>query len=190
MPFILARNWWSLVVRGCVGIVLGIFAFAVPGATVQALVLLFGAYALVDGVVSLASAVGAANGHERWAAMLLEGVTGIIAAIATIAWPALTAFVLVYIIGAWAVVTGVAEIAAARHIRKHIAGEWLLGLAGVVSIVFGIVMFVEPLVGAFVVTVCFGVYALLFGVVLLALGLRLRRWQQERSGASARLAMS
>jgi uncharacterized membrane protein HdeD (DUF308 family) len=102
MMFVLARNWWSLVIRGIVGILLGIVAFIWPGVTLGALILLFGAYAFLDGIVNIAGAVRAAGADERWGVLLLEGIIGILAAMATIFWPAITALVLVYIIAAWA----------------------------------------------------------------------------------------
>ncbi|HVW07497.1 MAG TPA: HdeD family acid-resistance protein [Bryobacteraceae bacterium] len=189
MNFVLARDWWLLVIRGLVGIALGVLAFARPGATLGFLVLLFGAYALIDGAVSLTGAVRAVGAHERWGSLMFEGITGILAGIATFVWPLITAIVLVYIIAAWAVITGIAEIAAAIRLRRHITGEWLLGLAGVVSIIFGILVAAVPLAGAIVVTLWFGAYAFIFGAVLVALGFRLRHWQHGVPGSSAPVAI-
>jgi len=190
MALVLARNWWSLVIRGILGILLGILAFAWPGVTVRALVLLFGAYALIDGIVNLAGAVRAVGAHERWGALLLEGIIGIAAALVTIFWPAITALALVYVIAAWAIITGIAEIAAAIRLRRHVAGEWLLGIAGVLSIIFGLIIAAVPLVGAVVMAIWFGAYAFIFGLVLLALGLRLRRWHHRMPGSSVPLPVS
>jgi uncharacterized membrane protein HdeD (DUF308 family) len=176
MRVILARNWWSLVIRGIVAIIFGILTFVWPGITVTALVFLFAGYALVDGVVSLAGAVRAAEAHDRWGALLLEGIVGIAAAIATILWPGITALSLVYVIAAWAIITGVAEIAAAVRLRKHIHGEWLLALAGILSILFGVFVVAMPIAGALVIAIWIGAYALVFGVTLVALGFRLRSW--------------
>jgi uncharacterized membrane protein HdeD (DUF308 family) len=184
MTFALARNWWSLVIRGIVCIALGILAFARPGITLGALVLLFGAYAFINGVVSFVGAMRAAGTGERWGALLLEAVLCILAAAAAILWPALTAVALVFIIAAWAILTGVAEIAAAVRMRRHIRNEWLLGLAGVVSILFGVAIAAAPIVGAVVIAVWFGVYAFIFGFVLLALGIRLRHWTHGVPGTS------
>jgi len=146
---ILVTNWWSPLIRGLLAIVLALVAFTLPGITFGDVVLLFGAYAFIDGVVSLAGAWRAARAHERWGALVFEGVAGIAAAVITVVLPALTALVLVYIVAGWALVTGVLEIAAAIKLRKHIAGEWLLALSGVVSILFGLVAAVVPLAGAF-----------------------------------------
>ncbi len=185
MTFVLARNWWSLVVRGIIGVVLGVIAFAWPGVTIGALVLLFGAYALIDGVVNIVGAVRAVESHERWGVLLLEGVVGILAAVVTVFWPAITLFALVYVIAAWAIITGVAEITAAVRLRKHISGEWLLGLAGVLSMLFGVLMAALPVVGALVVALWFGAYTFIFGVVLIALGFRLRHWTHHIPGDTA-----
>ena len=132
MRIVLARNWWSLVLRGVLGILVGILTFVWPGITLTALVFLFGAYALVDGVVSIAGAIRAAESHERWGALLIEGIVGILAAAFTVLWPPITALALVYVMAAWAIVTGIFEIVAAVRLRKHITGEWLLALSGIV----------------------------------------------------------
>jgi uncharacterized membrane protein HdeD (DUF308 family) len=165
MRIILATNWWSLVIRGIVAILLGIVTFAWPGITLTALVFLFGAYALLDGVVSLVGVVRAAQAHERWGALLIEGFAGIAAAIVTVLWPPLTALALVYVIGAWAVVTGIFEMVAAVRLRKYIAGEWLLALTGIASLLFGILIMIAPIAGALVIALWVGAYAMVFGVL-------------------------
>jgi uncharacterized membrane protein HdeD (DUF308 family) len=184
MHIALARNWWSLVIRGIVAILLGILAFARPGITFSALVLLFGAYALIEGVLSIVGAMRAVSAHERWGALLFEGIIGVLAGLVTFFWPAITALALVYIIAFWAIVIGVAEIAAAVRLRKEIAGEWLLALAGVLSVLFGVIIAAVPLAGFVVVAIWFGAYAFLFGVVMLALGFRLRHWTHGIPGSS------
>jgi uncharacterized membrane protein HdeD (DUF308 family) len=176
MTFALAQNWWSLVIRGLVAILLGIVTFAWPGITVGALVLVFGAYALLDGVFSLIGAWRAGRAHERWGALIFEGIAGIITAAITVFWPAITALALVYIIAAWALVTGCLEIAAAVRLRQYISGEWLLVLGGIASIIFGIFAILLPLIGALAIALAIGVYATVFGVLLIALGFRLRSW--------------
>jgi uncharacterized membrane protein HdeD (DUF308 family) len=174
MRVALVRNWWSLVLRGILGIVLGLITFAWPGITLAGIVMLFGAYALIDGIFSIAGAVRAMQAHERWGVLVFEGIVGIGAAIVTIAWPAITAIALVYVIGAWALVTGAFEIAAAVRLRKYITGEWLLVLSGIASMVFGFLMLLVPVAGALVIALWFGAYALVTGVILIALGVRLR----------------
>jgi uncharacterized membrane protein HdeD (DUF308 family) len=181
MRVMLVRNWWSLVIRGVAGIFLGVVTFAWPGITLTALILLFGAYALIDGVVSIVGAVRAAEAHERWGALVIEGLVGIAAAIITVVWPAITAFALVCIISSWAIVTGVFELVAAVRLRKLISGEWLLALSGIASLLFGILVLIAPLAGALVIALWVGAYSLVFGVLLIALGLRLRSWGKALS---------
>src|SRR5881227_2291606 len=143
-------NWWALALRGLFGILFGFIAFTLPGVTLAALTLLFGAYALIDGILSLAAAFHAARLHQHWWALTLEGIIGIGAAGVTFIWPATTLFVLIYLIAAWAVITGILEIAAAIRLRNILVHEWLLALAGVASILFGILLFGAPGPGAVV----------------------------------------
>jgi uncharacterized membrane protein HdeD (DUF308 family) len=178
MRFALAKNWWSLVIRGFLGIAVGILTFLWPGITLLALVFLFAGYALVDGVVSLTGAMHAVAAHDRWGALLLEGIFGIAAAIITVLWPGITALSLVILVAAWAIITGIAEIAAASRLRRLISGEWLLVLAGIASIIFGVLIVAVPLAGALVIALWFGAYAMVFGVLLVVLGFRLRTWDR------------
>jgi uncharacterized membrane protein HdeD (DUF308 family) len=180
MQVVIARNWWSLVIRGLVGILFGIITFAWPGITFAALVIVFGAYALLDGVFSLVGAVKAAQAHERWGALVFLGVTGIGAGVVTVLWPAITAFVLVCLIAAWAIVTGIFEITAAVRLRRYIEGEWLLALAGIASLVFGMLIIIAPLAGALVIAIWVGAYALVSGVMLVMLGIKLRSWGRRQ----------
>jgi uncharacterized membrane protein HdeD (DUF308 family) len=186
MRIALAKNWWSLVIRGIAGIVLGILTFAWPGITLVALVFLFAAYSLIDGVMSLIGAVRAAEAHERWGVLVLEGLVGIAAAVITVMWPAITTIGLVFVIAAWAVITGALEIGAAIHLRKVISGEWLLIVGGIASVLFGLLLVMMPVIGAVVIALWVGAYAFIFGVLLVALGFKLRSWGH---GLSTRGAM-
>jgi uncharacterized membrane protein HdeD (DUF308 family) len=174
MRVALARNWWSLVVRGLAGIAFGVITFLWPGITLTALVFLFAAYALIDGVMSIVGAVRAAERRERWGALVLEGVAGLAACALTVLWPAITVLALVIVIGAWAIVTGVLEIAAAIRLRQFISGEWLLALGGAASIIFGFLILFMPIAGALVVALWIGAYAFIFGIIEVVLGIRLR----------------
>ena len=174
MRIALATNWWALVIRGLAGIAFGILTFAWPGITLIALVFLFAGYSLVDGVMNIVGAVRAIEKHDRWGILVLEGIVGIGAAAITVFWPGITALALVYVIAAWAVVTGCLEIAAAIRLRRVISGEWLLVLSGALSLVFGILLVISPIAGALVIALWAGAYALIFGVIMMALGLRLR----------------
>jgi uncharacterized membrane protein HdeD (DUF308 family) len=178
MTFSLTINWWSVLIRGLLAILIGIVALALPGVTVTALVFLFAGYAFVDGVVSIIGAVRAVAAKERWGSLLIEGIAGIAAGVITVLWPAITALTLIYVIAAWAIVTGVLEITAAVRLRRHISGEWLLALSGVASVIFGVLVAAVPLAGALVLAVWFGAYEVVFGTLLVALGFRLRAWDK------------
>ena len=185
MTLVLANNWWSLVLRGLLALMLGILTLAWPGITVGALVLLFGAYALLNGVMSVVGAVTASRGHERWGFLVAEGVVGILAGILTFAWPAITLFILIYVIASWCIVTGALEIAAAVRLRKSISGELFLALAGAASILFGIMLMSFPVAGALAIGIWVGIYALIIGTMLIGLGLRLRSWTRSSLGPAA-----
>jgi len=177
---LLARNWWLVALRGVAGIIFGILAFVMPGITLATLILLFGIYALVDGVLDVIAAVrGGRRQEERWWALLIEGLVGIAAGIVALARPGLTAVVLLYLIAAWAIVTGVFELVAAFRLRHRITGELWLALSGVASIVFGVLIAMFPGAGALAVVLWIGAYAIVFGALLLGLAFRLRRWHEE-----------
>jgi uncharacterized membrane protein HdeD (DUF308 family) len=184
----LARNWWAIALRGLAGIIFGVLAFVVPGVTLAVLVLLFGAYALVDGIFNVMAAVSGRSGRQPWWMLLLEGVVSVAAGLVAFFMPGLTALALVYVISAWAFVTGVLEIAAAIRLRKVITNEWWLALSGVVSIVFAVFLAVAPGAGALALVFWIGAYALVFGVFLVALGVRLRRRHREASNEPVRRA--
>jgi uncharacterized membrane protein HdeD (DUF308 family) len=169
----LAKNWWAMSLRGLAGILFGIITFLAPGISLAALVLLFGAYAFADGVLAIVSAVRR-RGTDRWWLLLLEGLVGIAAGVLTILWPGITALALLYVIAAWALVTGAFEIAAAIRLRKAISGEWLLALSGVLSIALGVLLILAPGPGALALVIWIGAYAFVFGALLFALGLRLK----------------
>jgi uncharacterized membrane protein HdeD (DUF308 family) len=170
----LARRWWAILVRGIAAIVFGVLAFVLPGVTLAVMVLLFGAYAIVDGIFALVAAARGRAAGQPWWALVIEGVLSIAAGIVTFAWPGLTALLLLYVIGAWAIITGVLEVVAAVRLRKEITGEFWLALGGIASIIFGLALYVFPAAGALAVVLWTGVYAIMFGVFLVALSMRLR----------------
>lgn len=177
-----ANHWWLVALRGVLAILFGLACFFWPGPTVLVLVLLFGSYALVDGVFAIVAAIRSPRGHEQWWGLLLEGVAGIIAGLVTVLVPAITALALLFVIAAWALITGVLEIAAAIRLRREISNEWLLALSGVASIIFGAILFLFPGAGALAVIWTIGAYEMVFGVLLVALGVRLRVLQQRTHG--------
>lgn len=172
---LLARYWWVLVLRGFVAIGFGIVAYAWPGLTLATLVLLFGAFALVNGVFAVFGAFAGRGARDHWWLLLLEGLLGIGVGILTWRAPALTALALVLYIAAWALVTGVLEVVAAIRLRAEIEGEFWLGLAGLLSIGFGVLLMLSPGAGALALLWVIAAYAIVFGVLLILLGLRVRR---------------
>jgi uncharacterized membrane protein HdeD (DUF308 family) len=182
---VLARNWWAIAIRGIAAIIFGLCAFFIPGAALWALVILFGAYSLVDGVFAIVAAVRAAQSHERWGQLLLMGIFGVIIAAVTWFAPGLTALALLYVIAAWAIVTGVFELVAAFELRRHLTGEVWWVLAGLCSIVFGLFLIWRPAAGALAVLWIIGAYAIAFGIFLLGLAFRLRGHLQRLRAAGA-----
>lgn len=172
---LLATNWWALTIRGLVAILFGVFTFFQPGITLTALALLFGAYALLDGVFNIFSAIRGGPEHEKWWVLLLEGVVSLGAAAVTILWPGITVLALIYVLAAWCMITGLLEIVAAVRLRKFISDEWLLALAGIGSVLFGGLLITWPITGAVVVALWIGAYAIMFGAIMLFLSFRLRR---------------
>lgn len=185
---LLAKNWWALVLRGVAGIVFGILAFVMPVVTLAALVLLFGAYALVDGIFNIVAAATGGRGARPWWALLLAGLAGIGAGLVTFFMPGLTALALAYLIGIWAIVTGVLEIVAAVRLRKEIRNEWLLGLSGALAVAFGALLLFAPGAGALAMVLWIGAYALVYGALLVFLGFRLRGRRPEARDTTVRRA--
>jgi uncharacterized membrane protein HdeD (DUF308 family) len=172
---VLTGRWWAVLLRGILGVVVGLMALAWPGITLVALVLLIGAYAFADGILGLVAAFSRARpGTRRWP-LVLEAVLGIGVGLVTAFYPGITVIALLALIAAWSVVGGIVEIVEAVRLRKQIEGEWLLALAGALSVAFGVLVVLFPAAGALSIVWLFGVYAIAFGVVLIALALRLRR---------------
>ena len=176
---ILAESWWAVGLRGLLGIAFGLICLLVPAAAILALVLLFSAYMLVDGVLAIISGVKAARSGERWGLFMLEGVVDIAAGAVAFFWPAITAVAFVLLLAVWAIVSGGLMLTAAFTLNKE-HGRWWLALGGIASIVFGIVLIIAPVVGAVVLTWWLGAYALIFGVLLLVLAFQLHSKQEER----------
>lgn len=187
MVDVLARNAWLLVVRGIFAVIFGLVALFWPGITLAALVLLFGVYALMDGIFAIAAAITGASPQTRWWMLVLEGLAGIVAAAITFMWPGITAIALLYLIAAWFIVTGVLEIAAAVRLRKEIRGEWLMALDGIVSVLFGAYIAIFPGLGALAVVWLIGLFAIFTGVLMLGVGWRLRSHLKSTSRAAAQV---
>lgn len=171
---VLSRNWWVVLLRGVASILFGIVTLVAPGISLGALVLVFGAYALADGILAIASAVRRRSSSDRWWVLLAEGLMSLAAGVVALVVPGITALLLVYVIAAWALVTGVLEIVAAVRLRKAITGEWLLALTGVASVTFALILLAFPVAGALTLVIWIGAFALAFGALLVALAFRLR----------------
>ena len=180
-----AERWWVFVLRGIVAILFGALAFTTPGITMAALVIVWGAYAISDGVLALITALRRGRAGDPWVWLVFHGLIGIAAGVVTFVWPGITAMTLLIVIGLWAVMTGVAEIGLALRLRKEITNEWLVALSGVLSIAFGALMLARPGAGALAVVWMIGAYAFVLGVVLIAAGIRLRSW--HRKGGEGRV---
>jgi uncharacterized membrane protein HdeD (DUF308 family) len=170
----LAQNWWALVLRGVCAVLFGVGAFVWPGITVALLILLYGAYALVEGVLEVAWVlVGRQAGAFPWG-VLLAGLAGIGVGIVTFVSPGLTALALLYLIAAWAIVRGVFQIIAAISLRRELENEWLLALSGLLSVALGVLLIVAPGAGALALLWWIGGFAIIAGILMIMLGMRLK----------------
>ena len=172
------RNWWLVALRGVVALIFGVLTLFRPGVTLAVLILMFGAYAVANGVFTMVTAIAKRRGEPRWVSLLISGALSIALGVLTFLMPSVTGFVLLYIIAAWAIVVGVSEIVTALKLRKVVTGEWLLVAAGVVSVLFGLLLVVSPGTGALAVTLWIGTYAVIVGILLVGLAFRLRSWGQ------------
>ncbi|GLZ75466.1 hypothetical protein Afil01_02730 [Actinorhabdospora filicis] len=169
----LSRNWWVLVLQGVLAIIFGIMAWVWPGATVLVLVILFGAYTLVDGVFAIAAAIrGTDMAGRGWLAVM--GVASVILGLIALFWPGITALALLFVIAAWAIVRGVITIIGAVQLRKEMTGEWVLILSGAVSVLFGLLLMIWPGSGVLAVIWLIGVYAVFLGVMSIILGFQVK----------------
>ena len=177
---VLAAQWWVVALRGVIAIIFGLICFFFTPAAILAAVLFFSAYMLVDGVLAIWSGVKAARNGQRWGLLIVEGVVDITAGIIAFLWPGMAAVVFVLLIGIWAVISGGLLTYAAFSLKLD-HGRWWLALAGVASIIFGILLFIAPVIGAVVLTWWIGAYAFAFGILLLILGFKLKGKKEENA---------
>jgi uncharacterized membrane protein HdeD (DUF308 family) len=170
-------NWWLLALRGVIAVLFGVLAFMWPGATLITLVWLFGAFALVNGILSLVLAAKTPKGYRKIGSLILGGLLGILAGLLAFVLPGISALGLLILIAAWAIATGVMELVAAVRLRKIITNEWLLILAGIASVVLGAIMLFQPAAGALALIWLIASWAIVFGVLLLILAFRMRNWR-------------
>jgi uncharacterized membrane protein HdeD (DUF308 family) len=175
----LASNWWILLVRGIAALVFAVLAILWPMKTILALALVWGFYAVFDGAASVWLSISGAGGEKgaRWWLGITGGI-GILAGMTAIAWPALTAAVLLLVLGMWAILVGVLQIVGALRLRKEIEGEWWLALGGLAAVLFGAILVLQPRLGAITVAWTAASFALLFGITLVALAFKLRKFKR------------
>ena len=183
MSAMLARNWWAVALRGVFSVLFGILALVMPGVTIAVLILWFAAYMVVDGIFAIVAGIRAARHHRRWGMLIFEGIVDLIAAAIAFVAPLATLLAFVWLSGAWAIISGAMMLAAAIRLRRS-HGKWWLGLGGVFSIIWGILLFIAPVEGAVVMTWWLGAYALIFGVAMIVLAFRLRQRRDEPRGAA------
>ena len=172
---LLTRNWWAFLLRGIFALIFGLIAIFMPVTAFLSLVFVFGAFALVDGIFAIVSAFTSNAKSENWWWLILEGLFGILIGVLTIIQPAAMGEAWLLLIGAWAIVTGILEIITAIRLRNEITGEFWLILGGLISVAFGVFVAWAPLAGAFAIGFVIGIYALVFGVALIMLALRMRK---------------
>ncbi|HKQ30661.1 MAG TPA: DUF308 domain-containing protein [Burkholderiales bacterium] len=180
MNDLLFRSWWMLATRGMLAISFGVLALILPDLTFLALIALFAAYALLSGLVTIAAAMRNRKSDEEWWLVLLLGIVGVSAGVVAVLRPDITALALVFFMGAFAMLTGVLDIAVAIRLRRNMRGELLLVLTGVVSVAFGVLVFLFPDASALALIWLIGAHAVATGIMLLVLGLRARRWTRPR----------
>jgi uncharacterized membrane protein HdeD (DUF308 family) len=173
---LLSRSWWLLLLRGLAAIAFGVLTWTQPGISLAALVLLFGVYALADGIFAIWAAIAGRSDHDDWWVLLLEGLLGVGIGVLTFVAPGLTALALLFFIAIWAIATGVLEIVIAIRLRREIEGELLFILAGLASVVFGVILMMQPGAGALAVLWLIASYAIVFGVLLVILAFKVRRF--------------
>jgi len=173
MNALLAQNWWAFTLRGIIGVLFGLVAFFLPGTVMLSLALLFGIYLVVDGIFGIISAIRAARRRERWGLLLVEGILNIIMGVIALLFPVAAVLLFVFVTAAWALLTGGLMLGSAFSLHAS-HGRWWLAFGGIVSLLWGIALVIAPLIGAIVLTWWLGVYAIVFGIMLLMLSFQLR----------------
>jgi uncharacterized membrane protein HdeD (DUF308 family) len=168
------RYWWLFLIRGLFGLALGVFALTYPGATLAAVVLLIGAYLIVDGIIAVAKAIQILRTDQHWWVLMIEGILGIVVGLAIFLWPGITAVTLAFLVGYWAIISGVFTIAGAVRIRGHVGNEILYLFFGIVSVVFGVFVLYAPAAGLAYIVIATALYGFFMGFTMIALAFRAR----------------
>jgi uncharacterized membrane protein HdeD (DUF308 family) len=185
MAYTLGRNWWLLALSGIIAVLFGIIAIVYPSMTLAILIALFGAYAVIDGILYVVAAIRHHADDRQWWLMLLVGLVAIAAGAIAFLYPGPTAVALLFVIAAWAIITGILDIFAAVGLRREIANEWMLLLAGVISVVFGVLLVLYPSSGLLSIVWLIGIYAVLYGVAQIILAFRARSFANVVSQGAA-----
>lgn len=175
-----SQYWWIFVMRGVFGVILGLMALFMPGVTFTTLIIFLGAYLLIDGIFSIIAAINARKHLDAWGWYLASGIFSVIVGIITFYSPFATALALLYFIAFWVIIAGLIEIIIAIRLRKEIKGEGWYILGGLITTVFGVLILINPIAGALTLTMIFGVYALIFGIMLIYLGIKLKQRRTHR----------
>ena len=168
------RNWWLLVLRGVFAIIFGLIALFFPGIALRAFIIVFGVYAIIDGIAAVVISIQERGSLSRWGWVLFEGIISILAGIVAFVYPGITALALLFVVAIYAILTGILEIVAAFVIRGFAAREWALGIAGVLSIIFGIILFIRPGAGLLAILWLVGIYAIIFGILFIVRAFQMR----------------
>jgi uncharacterized membrane protein HdeD (DUF308 family) len=179
------RNWWMVALRGVLALLFGLVALFFPRIALLAFIYVFAAYAIIDGLVAITVAIRERGSLSRWGWVLAEGILSVAAGVVAAVYPGLTALVLLYVVAAWAILTGIAELVTAFSIREQASREWALGAAGVLSIVFGILLFISPRAGILALLWVVGLYAILFGILFLVRAFQLRSWASSATAPAS-----
>jgi uncharacterized membrane protein HdeD (DUF308 family) len=179
VPGMLVRSWWSRALRGLLAIIFGVLALAWPGITLFVLIVFFGAFVLVDGLLAVVAGFAERKTNNKWWVLMLGGILGVAIGVVTFVWPGLTALALLFLIAAWAIVTGILQVVLAIMARKEIANAWLLVLEGVVSVIFGVIVAALPLAGALAIVWLIGIWAIVIGLLSIVLAFRLRSFSKK-----------
>lgn len=178
---VLSRTWWLLLLRGLFAIAFGALLWTQPGISLTALIIVFGAYVLADGLLGIWAAISARDQSDDWWVMLLWGFVGVGVGILSFVAPGITALALLFYIAAWAIATGVLQIMAAIRLRKVIDNEWWLILGGLLSVTFGVLLMARPGAGALGLLWLIGTYAIIFGVAIVLLAFKVRAFGHRHS---------
>lgn len=178
----LSRNWWMLLVRGIAALLFGVLAYIYPGSALAAMILIYGVYALVDGIFAIIAAIGQIERHRPWGFLLLSGVVSILAGLIALFYPGLTAVALLFVMAFWAILRGIFEVSASIQLRKILPNDWALALAGILSLLFGILLLINPAAGILAVVWLVATYAIIYGIIELALAVRVHHASSGLAG--------